>query len=215
MMNDDKYKNDNKFTSKFCFEVNYYHKKIELNVLSNSFNTYVAYHIDHNLYHVYKHKYNLNVNFNLNKSIFCNTFLDLSTNKTDGLDEQNKFCSIYTQYKDIISYDFTYTIMYEKVIKSTSFLENKLDIYGLRLNKFKDNFLYCICNRQFVDKNTFKIIIRSSSFCVYTPDCYNYLQKLYKKYKTTGIKKENTEDAISSIFSDSLTPQQIQNGFML
>ena len=52
---------------------------------------------------------------------------------------------------------------------------------------------------------------------MYSRDCYKYLNNLYKKYKTTGLKIESAEDAMSSLFnSDSnLTPQQKQNGFTL
>lgn len=209
--------NKEKFTSRYTFEVNFFNKKIDLSILSNSNNTYIAYHIDHNVYNTYKNKYNLNITFNIQKSMFCNTFLDINSYKNDGLDRQNKFCGIFTQYKDILYYDLNQSIVFNKIVKGSSILENKLDIYVIKLTKFKDSFLYCICNRQFIDKRTYKNIIRSSSFCMYSRDCYKYLNNLYKKYKTTGLKIESAEDAMSSLFnSDSnLTPQQKQNGFTL
>lgn len=209
--------NNEKFTSKFVFDVNYLSKMVALTVLFNEHNTYMAYHIDHSIYNVFKNRYNLNIMFDITKSSFCNTFLDIDTIKTDGVDNVNKFNSIYTQFKDIIYYDGIKSVVMDKIVKN-GILENKIDIHLLRLYKFKDSFLYCICNRQYIDKKYYKIITRSSAFCIYSKECYKYLQSLYKKYKSCGVKKQTAEDAIESLFTSnngSLTPQQLQHGFIL
>ena len=211
-------KKDTKFTSKYTLCLKYLNKNIDLSILANEFNTYTAYHIDHSIYNTFRSRYNLNIMFDISRSNFCNTFLDIGTYRSDDCDHVNKFNGIFTQYKDIITYKKNQSIVFNKVLKNNKFIENKLDIYILGLTKFSDSFIYCICNRQFIDENRYKSIVRSSSFCIYTRECYTYLNKLYKKYKSCGVKYQDTEDAISSLFgeqNENLTPQQIQNGFTL
>lgn len=192
-------------------------KTFQLYILFNTYNTYTAYHINPKTYNQLKNKNYINICFDFKKSQFCNTFLDISDTKNDSCCSVNYFNGIYTQFKDILYYEYKESIVLDKVLISNSFVENKIDLNILRLHKFSNDFLYCICNRQYINNDRKKRYVKSSSFCIYTKECNNYLNQLYKKYKTTGTKFENTEDAIESLFSKNsdLTPQQIQNGFQL
>lgn len=195
----------------------YRNKIFQLYILFNNYNTYTAYHVNPKTYYSLKNKNNIHICFDFKKSQFCNTFLDISDTKNDACCCINNFNGIYTQFKDILYYENKETIILDKVLLSNRFVENKIDINILRLHKFPTDFLYCICNRQYINNDRKKRYVKSSSFCIYTKECNNYLNQLYKKYKTTGTKFENTEDAIESLFSKNsdLTPQQIQNGFQL
>jgi hypothetical protein len=197
--------------------VKYKNKLLQLYVLFNDYNTYTAYHIDPKIYYSLKNRNNIDICFDFKKSQFCNTFLDISTIKNDSSCCVNQFNGIYTQFKDILYYEDKETIILDKILISNKFIDNKIDINILRLHKFPTDFLYCICNRQYINDNRKKRYVKTSSFCIYSKECDNYLQQLFKKYKTTGTKFENTEDAIESLFSKNsdLTPQQLQNGFQL
>jgi len=206
----------NNFNRTLSINLDYRKNDLMLSVLFNKHNTYTAYHIDSSLYHRLKHKNYINIFFDIKKSQFCDTFFDMTDYSDDGCSIINNFNGIYTQYKDIIYYENKETIILDKVLLGNTFIENKIDINILRLYKFKRDFLGCIVNRQFVTEKKRKII-RSSYFCMYTKECNNYLQQLYKKYKSDSIKYQSCETAMESLFENdcALTPQQIQNGFQL
>ena len=214
-MNDRKNENFNRIYGPV---LKYGKKNLQLYILFNNYNIFTAYHINPKTYNFLKNKNIIKVCFDFKKSRFCNTFLDYSNTKSDSCTCINSFNGIFTQFKDILHYEYKESIVMDKVLLSNTFIENKIDINILRLYKFPLDFLYCICNRQYINNDRKKRIVRSSSFCIYSHDCASYLQQLYKKYKTTGTKFENTEDAIESLFDEKnsdLTPQQIQNGFQL
>ena len=208
--------NKNNFNRALNIKLDYYKANLMLSVLFNKHNTYTAYHIDPLMYHKLKQKNYINIFFDCKKSQFCDTFFDMSDYSDDGCNMVNNFNGIYTQYKDIMFYEDKETIILDKILHGTTFIENKIDINIIRLYKFKKDFLCCFVNRQFVNDKK-KKIIRSSCFTIYTKECNNYLQQLYKKYKSNGIKYQTTENAIESLFENdsTLTPQQIQNGFQL
>lgn len=206
----------NNFNRTLSINLDYRKNDLMLSVLFNKHNTYTAYHIDASIYHKLKHKNYINIFFDIKKSQFCDTFFDISDYSDDGSSIVNNFNGIYTQYKDIMYYENKETIILDKILYGSNFIENKIDINIIRLYKFKHDFLCCIVNRQFVTEKK-RRITRSSCFTMFTKECNNYLQQLYKKYKSDGVKYQSCETAIESLFENEgdLTPQQIQNGFQL
>ena len=195
-----------------------FHKKVfDLNILFNDYNTYTGYYIKPGTHHVLKLENKLNVCFDIKKLLFCNTFLDFNDKRSDSCNIVNGFDGIYTQYKDILYYDMKETVSMGKVLIDNSFVENKIDISIIRLYKFPQDSLFCVCNRQFINDKYKRRTVRSSIFSLYTKECNNYLYSLYKKYKTDGGKFEDCTTAMESLFENKsqLTPQQKQNGFSL
>ena len=211
-MNADKSKN---FNRSINYLLDFKKKEFNLNILFNKHNTYTAYHIDKSSFNHLKNKNSINVCFDLRKSNFCNTFLDICDMDTDNCNLKSTFNGIFTQHKDILYYDVKETIILDKVIQGDSFIENKLDINILKLYKFPNDFLFCILNRQCVNEKYRKRIVRSSYFSLYSRNVSHYLISLIKKFKSNGPQYQNTKDAMESLFSNDLTPQQIQNGFQL
>lgn len=214
-----KHEENNNFNRSYNLSLKFKKKLFDLNILFNNFNTYTSYFIKKETYHTLKNCGNkLNVCFDIKRSLFCNTFLDFDDKKCDSCNLVNSFNGIYTQFKDLLYYDIKETITLGKILSGSSFIENKLDINVFKLYKFPDDFVFCICNRQFVNDKTKKRFVRSSTFSMYSNDCNNYLFSLYKKYKTDGGKLEDCETAMESLFDNgkpNMTPQQLQNGFQL
>ena len=135
----------NNFNRTLSLILPYRKKDLKLSVLFNKHNTYTAYHIDQVVYHSLKQRNTLQIFFDIRKSQFCNTFFDCNDLHDEGCNIQNNFNGIFTQYKDIMYYDSKESIVLDKVLYGNSFLENKIDINIIRLYKFQNDFLLCLC----------------------------------------------------------------------
>lgn len=178
----------------------------ELNIFYNKNNLYTAFNVDQTTYiKTKKAPYHNIIFFDVNKSLFCKTFLDIRSFNTNTIDIRNQYNSIFPYHRDIIrcELDETCILSKHKVTWSKIPQENSISIRAFRLSLYEDDFFYILVERQLIDPVIHKKIIRSSAYQVGNEDASNYISAAAAKYNTKEIKKETTEEALKSVFSNT------------
>lgn len=180
------------FNNSFC----------EIGVIFNKYNSFIGFNIDSKTYHMAREdKIKSNIFQQLNKSAFAMTFLDLRDYQSKNLDIKQQFHNILPQFQSQIQYETNETIKLSKVQTGDKTFESCIYIYILKFVDYKDDFLFCLAERQHIDVAMNKKIVRTSAVQISTNQCNEDLTSLVEQYNKEFVKKEDIS-TISNIFED-------------
>lgn len=195
-----------KYNRAYSVKVRFESNELELNVFYNKSNLYTAFTIDQSIYEKAKRgNYTNLIFFDINKSIFCKTFLNTRNFYTNTMDVKNQFVNIMPHHRDIINCEFDETIILgkQKVTWNKIPQDNSISVRLFRLCLYENNFFYLIAERQLIDPVLHKKIVRTSAYQLGTSESTKYISGIAAKYNTQEVKKQTTEEALKTIFSDT------------
>lgn len=174
----------------------------EIGIIFNKYNSFIGFNLDSKNYHASREdKIKSNIFQQLSKSAFAMTFLDLRDYQSKTLDIRQQFHNILPQFHSQIQYETNETIKLSKVQVGDKTFESCIYIYILKFIDYKDDFLFCLAERQHIDLTMNKKIVRTSAIQLSTNQAEEDLTCLVEKYNKEFIKKEDIS-TISNIFED-------------
>lgn len=124
---------------------------------------------------------------NLESSKFCETFVELHNYRKSSLDILNQFKCIKPEYYHEVSFILNETINLSKVeIDEDKTIFDCLNIYGLTLNSYINEFIFIITERQNVVKKFNKKIVRTSGIQIATSQAISMLNEYHEESLTSG-----------------------------
>jgi hypothetical protein len=132
---------------------------------------------------MFKHNIKINMFKNLESSKFCETFIDLHNFRKNTLDIVNQFKKIKDNYTHNISFVLNETIILSKIYLEDKNVYDTLNIYGMTINGFNEEFIFIITERQNVLKRLGKKIVRTSGIQIATTPALNMLSDYHQESK--------------------------------
>ena len=131
----------------------------------------------------FKHNVKINMFKNLEASKFCETFIELHNFRKNTLDIVNQFKKIKDNYTHNISFILNETITLSKIHLEDKNIYDTLNIYGLTMEGFNDEFVFIITERQNILKRLGKKIVRTSALQIATTPSLDMLEDYHQESK--------------------------------
>jgi hypothetical protein len=128
----------------------------------------------------------INMFKNLESSKFCETFLELHNYRKSTLDILNQFKCIKAEYYHEISFLINESIVLSKVEIEGRELFDCLNIYGLTLNTYMNEFIFLLTERQNIVKKFRKKIVRTSGLQIATSQAIDMLNDYHSEQLVAG-----------------------------
>jgi len=174
----------------------------EITILFNKSNSFIGFNLDQQNYINSRNNQSKCFIFtDLCKSAFATSFLDIRDFRSKNLDIKQQFNNILPEYRDKIHYESNETIKLSKIITPKGKLESCLYIYAFRLTDYRNDFLYCLVERQHIDVAMDKKVVRTSAMQLSSNDCYEDLTDMIETSNRRVVQSESS-DSIQDIFSD-------------
>jgi hypothetical protein len=136
-------------------------------------------------------KYGIKVNMfkNIESSIFCETFLNLHSYRSQSLDIINQFKEIKPDYTLDVNFLFNETLTMSKIVVENSTFFDNLNLYCFTLSSYTDEFIFLIAERQNIVTKLQKKIVRSSAIQISTSSAIDLIEEFSKESKESKILK--------------------------
>jgi len=131
----------------------------------------------------FEHNVKINMFKNLEASKFCETFIELHNFRKSTLDIVNQFKKIKDNYTHNISFILNETITLSKIHLEDKNVYDTLNIYGLTMEGFNDEFVFIITERQNILKRLGKKIVRTSALQIATTPSLDMLEDYHQESK--------------------------------
>lgn len=131
----------------------------------------------------FKHNVKINMFKNLEASKFCETFIELHNFRKNTLDIVNQFKKIKDNYTHNVSFILNETITLSKIHLEDKNVYDTLNIYGLTMEGFNDEFVFIITERQNILKRLGKKIVRTSALQIATTPSLDMLEDYHQESK--------------------------------
>ena len=125
----------------------------------------------------FKRNIKINMFKNLESSKFCETFLKLHSYRKDTLDILNQFDKINDNYIHDISFVLNESIILSKIELYDREIFDTLNIYGLTINSYTEEYIFIITERHNILKRLRKKIVRTSGLQIATTPALNFLDE--------------------------------------
>ena len=138
----------------------------------------------------FEHNVKINMFKNLEASKFCETFIDLHNFRKNTLDIVNQFKKIKDNYTHNISFILNETITLSKIHLEDKNVYDTLNIYGLTMEGFNEEFIFIITERQNILKRLGKKIVRTSGIQIATTPSLDMLEDYHQEGKIYSQEKK-------------------------
>ena len=144
----------------------------------------------------------INMFKNIESSLFCETFLNLHSYRSQSLDIVNQFKDIKSDYTLDVNFLFNETISMTKVIYENSTFYDTLNLYCFTLSTYTLEYLFLIAERQNIISKLQKKVVRSSAIQIATTssiDLINDFHNDFLKSKVFDVTKRIPSEEIIKI----------------
>ena len=139
----------------------------------------------------FEHNVKINMFKNLESSRFCETFIDLHNYRKNTLDIVNQFEKIKDIYTHDISFVLNETLTLSRTkIADKTFLDT-LNIYGLTINSYSNEFLFLITERHNIVSRLNKKVVRTSALQIATSPVLQVIDEYWEEAKEHESLKKN------------------------
>ena len=192
----------NKLNRSYTMYIPFMDDHCEITVFFNKSNSFVGHTIDQNNYNKSRNgDIKVFTFFDLSKSAFATSFLDLRCYKSKNLDIKDQFNNILPDFKDKIYYETNETCKLSKVATKKGYLESCLYIYVFKFIDLRNDFVYCLVERQHIDVALDRKVVRTSAIQISSNGAYEDVISLVDS-STRNIIKSESVDSIKDLFSD-------------
>lgn len=123
---------------------------------------------------------------NLSGSIFSETFLELHNYKKKNLDIVNQFHNIKGEFTSDVLFICNESINLAKVDVIDRTLYDTITIYGFSLSDFINEYVFILTERQHINQNLEKKVVRTVGLEIGSTDSINYIKELNFNIKNKG-----------------------------
>lgn len=165
------------FLDSFCNIYIFFSKKSPL----------VLYNINQDDKHLNEQSTQVRMFKNLSGSTFCETFLTLHNYRKNNLDIINQFDNIKSEFSSEILFICNESINLSKIKIEDRTLFDTLTVYGFTLASYLNEYIFIISERQYIDQNINKKIVRTSGIELGTSNSFEYIKDINTNIKKDGI----------------------------
>ena len=115
------------------------------------------------------------MNRNLRANLFCEKCINLYSYQSKSLDIKNQFNGIKKEHDSIISQTMNETIVISKINLNNKVLSNQLEIFGFTIIGFESEYLYVIAERQLINMERQKKIVRTCGIEIASSEAIDYI----------------------------------------
>lgn len=192
----------NKLNRSYTLYLPFMDDHCEITVLFNKSNSFVGFNVDQKNYVRSRNNESKLFIFNdLSKSAFATSFLDLRDFRSRNLDIKQQFNNILYDYKDKIHYETNETIKLSMVTTPKGKLESCIYIYAFRITDLGNDFLYCFVERQHIDVQLDKKIVRTSAVQLSSNNAYEDVTSMVEASTRNVVNKIESVESLDC-FSD-------------
>lgn len=157
-----------------------------IGIFHNKKSTFVLFRIDPDFTRTSNQKHGIKINMfkNLESSKFCESFINLHNYRKNTLDIVNQFDNIKPEYFQEISFLLNETITLSKTEINDKTLFDTLTVYGFTLNRFMNEFIFLLVERQNIVSQLNKKMVRTSGIQISTSSSLDLLNEFYQDSRT-------------------------------
>ena len=130
------------------------------------------------------------------------SFLDLRSYRSKNLDIINQFNNILPEYRDRIQYETNETCKLSKISTTKGNLESCLYIYIFKIIDFGNNFLFCLTERQHIDTQLDRKVVRTSAIQISSNQAYEDVASMVESSNRKITNKSQSIDNVKDFFGD-------------
>jgi len=160
----------------------------------------------------FEHNVKINMFKNLESSKFCETFIELHNYRKNTLDIVNQFEKIKDVYTHDISFVFNETLTLSKVEVGERTFFDTLNVYGLTINPYNNEFLFLIAERHNVVSRLNKKIVRTSALQIATTPVLQLIEEYWKEAKEHEILEQKRISPSDKVIKFSDIEEELTHG---
>ncbi len=140
--------------------------------------------------------FKINMFKNLTTSRFCETFINLHNFRKSTLDILNQFKEIKPEYNTYVNFILNETISLTKIEVDDKVFYDTLNIYGLTITSYSNEFIFLMAERHNIVKRLSKKVVRTTGLQIATSSSLSALNDFYEESKLCG--KEGPDSLFGS-----------------
>lgn len=192
----------NKLNRSYSLFIPFMDDHCEISVFFNKCNSFIGFNLDQANYTKSRdNDIKVFTFYDLSKSAFATSFLDLRDYRSKNLDIKQQFNNILPEFKDRIHYETNETVKLSKVATQKGYLESCLYIYVFKFTDLRNDFLYCLVERQHIDVSLDRKIVRTSAIQISSNNAYEDVISMIDSTNRNVVKTESV-DSIKDVFAD-------------
>lgn len=193
----------NKLNRSYTLYLPFMNTNCEISILFNKANSFVGFNLDQSNYIKSREGQIKSFIFNdLSRSAFATSCLDLRDYRSKNLDIKQQFNNILPAFKDKIHYETNETCKLSKIDTSKGKLESCLYIYVFRLTDFGNDFIFCLTERQHIDTQLDRKVVRTSAIQISSNPVYEDLITLVESSNKKVTQKNQSIESVNDFFGD-------------